>query len=308
MITAPRRQNLVESSNSQLLHQLFKALPEEHRVSFLKEVIGSLSEDQREELIAQLEPDHSKIVAQTRVENGDLSPKPFKPAATPLTKSGEKEPTNEQKLAMAEAQFKQFSMQTGMAGDGKAKIRRQFWSCLGIGVLAIAVLILLAVGTRFLFDYARSTLTTEMSTAAQGDLPVAGDVEGDYTHTQGNDGVYQEITELESGGRLAKRHSYLEHKWQMDVVGGQEVAFLVKAYKSSTNEEQGFVFSWSRDDHKYIDMLTINNTVDHKEYQSARLPSLEDGKIFIRVRDTNRDRGDREKDTLYVDHLFIRSK
>ena len=55
-------------------------------------------------------------------------------------------------------------------------------------------------------------------------------------------------------------------------------------------------------------MLTVTKTAYDGLYQSFALPSSLSGTIYIRVKDTDQTQGNRDLDTIHVDHLFVRSE
>jgi hypothetical protein len=142
---------------------------------------------------------------------------------------------------------------------------------------------------------------------ANGDMPVAGTVSGSYLDTQVSDDVYESITEVESGGKPANRYSHLEHKWTVDVTGGSDVTFYLEAYRSSSSDGDNFVFAYSTDDSTYTDMATVTKIADDGSYQTFDLPSDLSGTVYIRVKDTDQTAGNKALDTIYIDHMFIRS-
>lgn len=141
-----------------------------------------------------------------------------------------------------------------------------------------------------------------------GDIPVRGSVAGNHTATQSSDNNYQAITEIESGGKPSKRRSYLEHEWTIDVTGGNKATFHVQAHRSANGEGDNFVFAYSTDNVTYSNMVTVTKDDDDDSYQTFALPAGTAGTVYIRVTDTDRTRGNRSLDTLYVDHIFIRSE
>jgi len=143
---------------------------------------------------------------------------------------------------------------------------------------------------------------------ADSDIPVKGTVSGSYTDTHTSNNVYESIQEIESTGNPANRYSYLEHKWTISVTGGTTVTFYVEAYHTANTENDDFVFAYSTDDSSYTDMLTVTKTSDDNAYQSYVLPSSTSGTVYIRVTDTDRTAGNKTLDTIYVDHMYIRSE
>jgi hypothetical protein len=98
---------------------------------------------------------------------------------------------------------------------------------------------------------------------ANSDIPVAGTVTGTYVDTQISNDGYESIEEIESGGKPANRHSYLEHKWSINVTGGDTVTFYVEAYQTASSDGDNFVFAYSTSqDGTYTDMVTVTKTVD----------------------------------------------
>ena len=142
---------------------------------------------------------------------------------------------------------------------------------------------------------------------ANGETAVSGTVTGDYIDTQATDDTYESIQERESGGNPNNRYSYLEHKWTIDVLGGDTVTFYVEAYHTSNSENDDFVFAYSTDDSSYTNMVTVTKTSDDDTYQSYALPGSTSGTVYIRVLDTDQTAGNKTKDTIYVDHMYIQS-
>ncbi|MCD6415444.1 MAG: cadherin-like domain-containing protein, partial [Planctomycetes bacterium] len=151
------------------------------------------------------------------------------------------------------------------------------------------------------------TVVGPVKDVANADIPVSGAVSGSYTDTQATDDTYESITEVESGGKPADRHSYLEHKWTIDVTGGDPVTFYVEAYHTANSENDDFVFAYSTDNVNYTDMVTVVKTSDDDSYQNFSLPNGTSGAVYIRVVDTDQTKGNRSLDTVYVDHMYIES-
>jgi len=143
---------------------------------------------------------------------------------------------------------------------------------------------------------------------ADSDIAVSGTVTGSHIDTHSSDNVYEAIQEIESGGNPANRYSYLEHKWTIDVTGHDTVTFNVQAYHTANAEGDDFVFAYSTDDSNYIDTLTVTKTSDDDTYQSYEMPNDTNGTVYIRVKDTDRTAGNKTLDTIYIDHMYIRSE
>ena len=140
---------------------------------------------------------------------------------------------------------------------------------------------------------------------AEADLGGSGTVSGSYTDTQNDDGATQSITEIESGGRKSNRYSYLQKTWQFTVVPGSMVTLYANAWSSVSGDGDAYVFSWSSDNSNFNDLFAVSST-DPANQQSGLIPA--DGTIYIRVRDTDRGQGNGDLDTVFVDHLYIRSE
>ncbi len=141
---------------------------------------------------------------------------------------------------------------------------------------------------------------------ANADIRVAGTVSGSYFDTQSDDDDYETITERQSGGKPSSRHSYLEHKWTFNVPSGNIVTFYVSACKSENNEDD-FMFAYSKDNSIYYNMVMVTKIYDDDERQSYTMPSTTAGTVYVRVVDTDRSAGNRSLDTIYVDDMYITS-
>jgi hypothetical protein len=142
---------------------------------------------------------------------------------------------------------------------------------------------------------------------ANADIAVSGTVSGSYTDTRVTDDGYESITERESGGNPNNRYSYLEHKWTVNVRGGDSVTFFVEAYQSASSDGDNFIFAYSTNDSSYTNMVTVTKTADDNGYQSYVMPASLSGTVYIRVVDTDQTQGNRNLDTISIDHMFIRS-
>jgi hypothetical protein len=144
---------------------------------------------------------------------------------------------------------------------------------------------------------------------ANADVPVSGTVSGSYSDTHTSNDVHESIEEDETKGNPANRYSYLEHKWTIDVTEGSDATFYVEAYRTDSGEGDSFVFEYSADDSpgSYTPMVTVTRTADDNAYQTYTFTEQISGTVYIRVRDTDRTAGNRILDTIYIDHMFIRS-
>ena len=141
---------------------------------------------------------------------------------------------------------------------------------------------------------------------ANADIAVQGSISGSYTDTQFSNDGYEAITEVREGNP-ARGYSSLQHKWTINVTGGDTVTFYVEAYQTISSDGDNFVFAYSTDDSAYTDMLTVTKTSDDDTCQSYELPGSLSGTVYIRVVDTDSGRGNQNMDTFYTDHMYIRS-
>jgi hypothetical protein len=142
---------------------------------------------------------------------------------------------------------------------------------------------------------------------ANADIIGNGTVSGSYLATQVSDNSYQAITEIESGGKPSNRHSLLDHRWTINVTGGNSVIFHVEAHHSANSEGDDFVFAYSTDNVSFTDMVTVIKTADDDTTQSYAMPASLSGTVYIRVVDTDQSQGNKGLDTVYVDEMYIRS-
>ncbi len=142
-----------------------------------------------------------------------------------------------------------------------------------------------------------------VKTYAESDIPVAGTVSGTYTATHTSDGTRQSIQERDSGGKPAKRYSYLEHKWTFSVPTSSSITFYVEGYRNDNSEGDDFTFAYSTDNSNFTDLVTVNSSTE--QVYSASIPSSVSGTVYIRVVDTDQTRGNRSQDIVYVDQMYI---
>ena len=150
------------------------------------------------------------------------------------------------------------------------------------------------------------TTTVIVYDVVMEDVPIEAIVEGDYRNTWKDDDNYETLTEVESGGNPIKDHySYLEHKWVIEVFGGDKLIFNVQAYHTANSEDDDFIFAYSLDDVNYTNMVTVTKTSDDNNSQSFELPNDLGGPIFIRVKDTDQTATHMNRDTLYIDDMYV---
>lgn len=142
---------------------------------------------------------------------------------------------------------------------------------------------------------------------ATGEISSDGTVVGTYIDTQANDSVIESITERTTGGKPSGRESFLNHEWSFDVRPGEMVTFFANTWASQSSDGDTFVFSYSTDGISFKDMFTITTINDDNNYYVYTLPNTLSGVLFVRLADTDQTPGNQNKDTVYVDHLFVRT-
>ncbi len=142
---------------------------------------------------------------------------------------------------------------------------------------------------------------------ALSESTVAGSVGGTYTRTFADEtgtGNAESITEVESGGKPASRHSLLEHRWNFNIPAGQQAMLTVNAWHSANVENDHFDFEYSTNGSNWTPMFSVNDGNTAANYYHP-LTGVS-GTVYIRVRDTDRTTGKRNLDTVYVDYMMIR--
>jgi len=175
-----------------------------------------------------------------------------------------------------------------------------------LGILLFSITIS-SGGVQFSANVLPSGIVDDTTTA---DIPVSGTVTGDHTLTHTSDNANESIQEdAITTGKPDGRISYLEHKWTIDVGSAKKanVTFYVEANHTQNGENDDFVFAYSTNDTTYHDMLTVTKTSDDGKCQTFEMPQTTGGTVYIRVQDTDRTAGSTVKDTIYIDHMFIRS-
>jgi len=134
----------------------------------------------------------------------------------------------------------------------------------------------------------------------------AGTASGGLSATTASDDTYEELEEERSGGWIG-RYSLLEHTWTFEVTGGGYVTFLVEAYHEANDEGDHFAFEYSTNGMAWAYLLTVTKTSDNDSPQQAPLPADLKGTVYVRVTDTDRSSRRRDRDSLFVDWMCIRS-
>ncbi|HLG21554.1 MAG TPA: hypothetical protein VI382_01970, partial [Candidatus Manganitrophaceae bacterium] len=148
--------------------------------------------------------------------------------------------------------------------------------------------------------YRTTGLTPAAIRTPEKDIPASGTLSGSYIDIQSGYYLHEVLQEVPKDGA-----SVLEHKWAIPHPGGARLQLAVRGYHSPNAEGDDFVFSYSTDDKRYIDMFTLAAVKEDRSYQFFTLPPLPEGTLYIRVRDTDRTRGRSALDRLYLDHLYL---
>jgi len=141
-----------------------------------------------------------------------------------------------------------------------------------------------------------------------GEQSGAGALSGSYVDVQSADGVTQSLTERESGGKPANRYSYGSHVWLVNAPAGP-VSLFVMGSMVDAGDGESFLFevstngggSWS------TTTVVIDPSTSAAGYQSGlAVASHGGGEIRVRVRDSDRTSGNRGRERVEIDHLFLR--
>jgi hypothetical protein len=134
---------------------------------------------------------------------------------------------------------------------------------------------------------------------------VAGSVSGSVSNTLSDDDSSQSITERDSGGKPANRHTYLEHRWNFNVSAGATVTVYANIWSGGSTDGDTFGLEYSLNNGGSFSSLFNVSSTASSNMQFATIPGIPSGSIIIRVVDTDQTRGHREKNTVSVDHLYI---
>ncbi len=140
---------------------------------------------------------------------------------------------------------------------------------------------------------------------ATGELAGSGTVSGSYQATHDDDGAEQWVRERESGGKKSRRYSYLRHTWLFEIPPGSVSTLFLDARQSASSDGDQMVFSYSIDGSSYTPV--INLSAGSTPYNAA-LPDSVTGDVRIRVEDSDSTLGHVSLDTVYVDHMFLRTE
>lgn len=135
-----------------------------------------------------------------------------------------------------------------------------------------------------------------------------GSVTNGFSATHTNDGVTQMLQEVETDGLIQNRTSRLEATWRFAVTPGVPLIAHANAWRPSSSDGDQFTTSYSLDGSTFNPMFTVSETVDNATYQTFSIGAAAGSSVWIRIVDTDRNRGNRSIDRVYVDHLFLREQ
>jgi hypothetical protein len=131
-----------------------------------------------------------------------------------------------------------------------------------------------------------------------------GSVSGNYTNTWGDDGVAEVISETESGGKKSRRTTRLQHEWQFNLPAGNSAMVTANAWQTGSGED-AFRFEYSTNGSTYDTLFTVSSG-DTAQEHTALLPLGTAGLLYVRVVDTDRTQGNRNVESIHIDHLYVR--
>jgi subtilisin family serine protease len=134
---------------------------------------------------------------------------------------------------------------------------------------------------------------------------------GNYTATFALDNNSEILDEVSThGGPPAQRFSTLDHRYQFNVTGGDQVSFHVSASRVAfwPLEDDRYLFSYSvNGGTSWTPMVTVADD-PAGTYQTFVLPGGTQGQVLVRVEDTDSTPGNTGLDRLFIDHMFFRSE
>ncbi|MBD3169807.1 MAG: PKD domain-containing protein, partial [candidate division Zixibacteria bacterium] len=152
-------------------------------------------------------------------------------------------------------------------------------------------------------DYINVTQPSNEQSYAIGDIPITGQVTGDFTSTYSSDNVYEVITEVAYTGHPRKTYSYLEHKWHFKVNAPSWADFNLEAYRPDNSDGDNFLFEYSTDNITFYPLVTVSSSSE--QVYNVSLPDGINGDVYIRVTDTDRSWDKSSMDAVYIDEMYI---
>jgi len=149
--------------------------------------------------------------------------------------------------------------------------------------------------------------TATIDQTASGETTSNGSVAGTYLDTLSDNGQAEALTEEKTGGKPKNRKSLKDHQWHFDVTAGNLVNFLANAWAPASLDGDTFEFTYSINGSDWLPLAEIAATFDDGSMLTAVVTGVS-GPVSIRLTDTDRQVGNRDRDTAYVDYLLIRTE
>lgn len=148
---------------------------------------------------------------------------------------------------------------------------------------------------------------------AAGEETAWGKSKRGYGATHEAGGRPEELKEAKRGKARG-----LSHLWVFEVPEGEEATIFAAAWPKEKKGSDDFLFSYSTNGVDFSNLFTISGTPTgrdddsdsdsnpfNQDPQSFRVPGLPEGRVWIRVTDSDRGRNDKKDNTLLVDYLAI---
>ncbi len=143
---------------------------------------------------------------------------------------------------------------------------------------------------------------------AESESTAFGTVSGSYLNTHGDDGQLESISEVSTSGKPSKRRSRLEHTWHFTVPLGKSLTLIANAWSGGSTDADEFRFDYSTDNGStWNEAFTVTST-DTTNIQTKLLNAGATSTVWVQVIDTNRQQGNSQIDTVFVDELRIQSE
>ncbi len=156
----------LSDESKKLLQAIFKALPEQQRADFLTEIYQSMEERGRQAFWRRTREAAAPTASQEIPESNATQTEP--PNASSAVRgvtapeeaatSGDADTIGEtnhrQTLHRGIEEFNRFKHQ--MSREGHSDMKRQLWSCLGLGILALGALALMGMGGEYVYSLFKS--------------------------------------------------------------------------------------------------------------------------------------------------------
>lgn len=141
-----------------------------------------------------------------------------------------------------------------------------------------------------------------VSDVVVAETAVSGSVSGSFTQTVSIGNGSQVLTEASSGGRPSLRHDELDHRWQINVTGGNHLLLIEATVVDAGDADDGFEVSWGSSANGPWSVLGELSSTQGDMSADLGTPS---GSIFIRITDTDRTGRNTQFDQVSVDLIEL---